>query len=128
MYFLGFVVAVIFVLLVLYSPGKLSTRGGGDVIFDGERKIVKYSGLDPSSYTEFVNDLQLMKSTYDPQYLYSAIDKLEDLSLNTQNSDLHIVEDIKLIIVSIGKDGETYIMKNALDEGHPFIPIYLNTL
>ena len=128
MYFLGFIVSIIFVLLVLYSPEKLKTPKSSPIIFDGERQIVKYSGLNPSSYTEFVNNLQLMKTTYDPEYLYKALDNLEDLSLYTQNSDLHIIEDIKSIIVSVGKDGETYIMKDALDKGHSFVPVYLNTL
>ena len=128
MFFLGFIVAVIFVILILYSPEKIKTSTSPTVIFDGERTIVKYSGLNPSSYTEFVNNLQLMKTTHEPEYLYKALDNLEDLSLYTQNSDLHVVEDIKGIIVSLGKDGETYIMKYALDKGHSFSPVYLNTL
>ena len=128
MFFLSFIVAVIFVLLVLYSPEKMKTSSSQTVIFDGERKIVKYSGLNPSSYTEFVNNLQLMKTTDEPDYLYKALDNLENLSLYTQNSDLHVVEDIKGIIVSLGKDGETYIMKHSLDKGHSFVPVYLNTL
>ena len=124
MYLLGFVVAVIFVLLVLYrSPDKLNSST--NTIFDGERKIVKYSGLEPSSYTDFVNNIQLMKTTYEPEYLYKALDNLEDLSLYTQqSSDLHIIEDIKSIIVSLGKDGEKYLLSG----GHPFVPTYLNTL
>ena len=124
MYLLGFIVAVIFVLLVLYrSPDKLNSST--NTIFDGERKIVKYSGLEPSSYTDFVNNIQLMKTTYEPEYLYKALDNLEDLSLYTQqSSDLHIIEDIKSIIVSLGKDGEKYLLSG----GHYFVPTYLNTL
>ena len=126
MYLLGFVVAVIFVLLVLYSPDKLNSSSTNTVIFDGERKIVKYSGLEPSRYTDFVNNIQLMKKTYEPEYLYKALDNLEDLTLYTQSSDLHIVEEIQSIIMSIGKDGEKYIITGG--DGHGFVPVYLNTL
>jgi hypothetical protein len=128
---LAIVVVLIFVLLIIYSPQKIQNKV---IIFDGEKEIVKYSGLNPQSYTEFVNNLELMKSNVNEntdlasQYLYKALENLEDLSFYIYNADLDILEHIKRIIVSIGKDGETLILKYALHKGDHFVPIYLNKL
>jgi hypothetical protein len=123
--FLIFILILIFFLLITYSPkiGILEP-----IIFDSEHRIVKYSGFDPTNYLQFVDNIQLMKTTYDETYLYNAIGNLDNLSLNTANSDSDIKEDIQDIIISLGKDGETYIMNHSLDNGKAFRPIYLNIL
>jgi hypothetical protein len=62
------------------------------------------------------------------QYLYKSLENLEELSLYIYSADLDVLEHIKRIIVSIGKDGETLILKDALHKGDHFVPIYLNEL
>jgi hypothetical protein len=100
---------------------------------DLKMNVHKYSGLNPESYQSFLNNMDLMESGIQNEnidlasdYLYSAVDNVQDLSLYLTGSSTEITETILNLSRQIGVESEKMIMDVALYKRKQFRPRYLN--
>lgn len=126
------IVLAIFFMLLIYSP-KIKTQRRSQILEDLKLKVHEYSGLNPESYLEFENNLELMETNLenvDPEmaehYLQKAIENIEDLSLYSTGSNTEIIDDLLNTSRQIGIESEKLIMDTALYKGVQFRPKYLN--
>jgi hypothetical protein len=100
-------------------------------IYKIQKEIHKYSGLDKSIYTRY---LEKMDKTLDnlgdtpvaESSLYAALDHLRSLGLTLSMGDSEVPDMLNGLTDQLGKTTENYIMKYALQNGNRFNPRYLN--
>ena len=119
-YFILFVLTGFFIYLSLGAE-----KGSPDVIREMKIKIHPYSGLNSDLYLQFVNNIELFGQnissvTLASQYLYRAIQNLNDLHLYTDTA--HFRKEIEEISIK----GEKMLLKSSLKYGSLFVPRYLN--
>lgn len=100
---------------------------------DLKMEVHKYSGLNPESYQSFLNNMDLMESSIQnenielaSEYLYNAIDNVQELALYLTGSSTEITDVILNLSRQIGVESEKMIMDSALYKRKQFRPKYLN--
>jgi len=128
------IVLAIFFVLMLYAPSVKKVNRSKE-LEDLKYNVHKYSGLHPSSYLSFENNLELMETELEKlnspmaeHYLEKAVESIEDLSLYTTGSNTEIIDDLMRISKQIGMESEKLIMEVALFKKNQFRPKYLNNL
>lgn len=119
---------------MLITP-NVQSRPENQQLEDLKMEIHKYSGLNPESYQSFVNNIDLMQSTLQngnveiaTNYLYSAIENIQDLSLYLTGSTTEITDSILDLSRQVGIESEKMIMDVALFKRKEFRPRYLNDI
>jgi hypothetical protein len=98
-----------------------------------EKIVHPYSGLDPTSWQRFLDNLhtfeQLALTRLDDatEALYAATENIKDLGLGLRRADdSEIQEKLAEIAFQLGYEGELILNQNAIDQGLYFFPRYLN--
>jgi hypothetical protein len=109
-----------------------------------EKMVHPYSGLDPTSWQRFLDNLhtfvQLASSASTSrnqgssyrvddasEALYAATENIKDLGLGLRRADdAEIQEKLGEIAFQLGYEGEIILNQNAHDQGLYFFPRYLN--
>ena len=119
---------------MLITP-NVQSRPENQQLEDLKFQINKYSGLNPESYQSFVNNIDLMQSTLQngnveiaTNYLYSAIENIQDLSLYLTGSTTEVTDSILDLSRQVGIESEKMIMDVALFKRKDFRPRYLNDI
>lgn len=128
------IVLAVFFIIMLITP-NVQSRPENQQLEDLKFEINKYSGLNPESYQSFVNNIDLMQSTLQngnveiaTNYLYSAIENIQDLSLYLTGSTTEITDSILDLSRQVGIESEKMIMDVALFKRKDFRPRYLNDI
>ena len=128
------IVLAVFFIIMLITP-NVQSRPENQQLEDLKFQINKYSGLNPESYQSFVNNIDLMQSTLQngnveiaTNYLYSAIENIQDLSLYLTGSTTEITDSILDLSRQVGIESEKMIMDVALFKRKDFRPRYLNDI
>lgn len=126
------IVLAAFFVIMLITP-TVKSQQENTQLEDLKMKVHKYSGLNPESYQSFLNNMDLMESGIQNEnidlasdYLYNAIDNVQDLSLYLTGSSTEITETILNLSRQIGIESEKLIMDMALYKRKQFRPRYLN--
>jgi hypothetical protein len=100
--------------------------GRSAVLF--EARVHPYSGLDPKSWSGFLESVRLfdrLKGTPDldgaANALYGSLEHIRNLGLGSDYQ-----EELDAIATELGYDGEQVINANAISKGLYFFPKYLN--
>ena len=99
-----------------------------------EKRVHKYSGLDPSTWKEFLVNIKIFESELGAasidkaaQALYGALENIRNLGLFIERADdSHMAEDLESIALELGYEGEYVLNQNAIARGLYFFPKYLN--
>ena len=98
-----------------------------------EHLVHPYSGLDPTSWQRFLENLrtfeQLASVRLDDasEALYAATENVKDLGLGLRRADdADIQEKLAQIAFQLGYEGELILNQNAINKGLYFFPRYLN--
>ena len=98
-----------------------------------EHMVHPYSGLDPTNWTRFLENLhefeRLASTRLDEaaNALYAATENIRDLGLGLRRADdSDIQEKLAIIASQLGYEGEVILNQNALSNGLYFFPRYLN--
>ena len=98
-----------------------------------EHMVHPYSGLDPTNWKRFLENLhefeQLASTRLDESAnaLYAATENIRDLGLGLRRADdSDIQEKLAVIASQLGYEGEVILNQNALSKGLYFFPRYLN--
>ena len=98
-----------------------------------EKMVHPYSGLDPTNWERFLENLhtfvQLASTRVDDaaEALYAATENVKDLGLGLRRSDdSDIQEKLGEIAFQLGYEGELILNQNAVSQGIYFFPRYLN--
>jgi len=98
-----------------------------------EKMVHPYSGLDPTSWQRFLDNLhtfvQLASTRVDDasEALYAATENVKDLGLGLRRADdSEIQEKLAEIAFQLGYEGEIILNQNATSQGLYFFPRYLN--
>ena len=98
-----------------------------------EKLVHPYSGLDPVSWTRFLENLhefeRLASSRLDDSAsaLYEAVENIRDLGLGLRRSDdAEVQEKLARIASQLGYEGEYILNQSAVYQGLHFFPKYLN--
>jgi hypothetical protein len=96
-------------------------------LHDLKMEAHKFSGVDPTEFMEFLNNLNKIEPHIDDPrvasyFLYTALDHLSNLKFNK----FGIESDIDELVSKIGFSAELSIMDSALRENKRFTPKYLN--
>jgi hypothetical protein len=98
-----------------------------------EKMVHPYSGLDPTSWQRFLDNLrtfeQLVSKRVDDasEALYDATENIKDLGLGLRRADdADIQEKLAEIAFQLGYEGELILNQNATSQGVYFFPRYLN--
>jgi len=128
------IVLAVFFIIMLITP-NIQSRPENQQLEDLKMEIHKYSGLNPESYQSFVNNIDLMQSTLQNEnveiatnYLYSAIENIQDLSLYLTGSTTEVTDSILDLSRQVGIESEKMIMDVALFKRKDFRPRYLNDI
>jgi hypothetical protein len=105
------------VLLALYKVPKPQE----DSLRKYKVEAHKYSGLNPELYAVFTNELRMFQSYVLPDFLYKALEALEELALYTRGGSSSARDDIRILVCNIGDEGEQLMLK----KGVLFTPKYL---
>tara|TARA_R110002074_G_C12432013_1_gene656922 strand:- start:310 stop:738 length:429 start_codon:yes stop_codon:yes gene_type:complete len=122
---------VLFLLVVLYACIRLPNMqffwGGNKYpeIFEIQKKIHEYSGVDKSIYMDYLTAMDSALETLDSQYLYKACDNLANLALTAGGG---AAEDIGKLTDKLGWHVEKHIMEFSVKNGLRFDPKYLNNM
>lgn len=126
------IVLAAFFVIMLITP-TVKSQQENTQLEDLKMEVHKYSGLNPESYQSFLNNMDLMESGIQNEnidlasdYLYNAIDNVQDLSLYLTGSSTEITETILNLSRQIGVESEKLIMDMALYKRKQFRPRYLN--
>lgn len=100
-------------------------------IYEIQKEIHQYSGLDKSLYTQYLEEIDKTLDTLEDtpvaeRSLYAALDHLRSLGLTLSAGDSEIPDLLNGLADQLGKTTEKYIMKYALQNGNRFNPRYLN--
>jgi len=99
-----------------------------------EKRVHMYSGLDPSTWNEFLVNIKIFESELgtanidkSAQALYAALENIRNLGLFVERADdSHMAEDLETIALELGYEGEYMLNQNAISRGLYFFPKYLN--
>ena len=98
-----------------------------------EKMVHPYSGLDPTSWQRFLDNLnlfvQLASTRVDDasEALYAATENIKDLGLGLRRADdSEIQEKLAEMAFQLGYEGEVILNQNATEQGLYFFPRYLN--
>ena len=98
-----------------------------------EKMVHPYSGLDPTSWNRFLENLhsfeQLASTQIDEsaEALYAATENIKDMGLGLRRADDgDIQEKLARISAKLGYEGEVILNQKALASGVRFFPRYLN--
>lgn len=98
-----------------------------------EQMVHPYSGLDPTNWERFLQNLrtfeQLASTRLDDaaDALYAATENIRDLGLGLRRADdADIQEKLAGIAGQLGYEGELILNQNSSDQGVYFFPRYLN--
>ena len=99
-----------------------------------EKRVHKYSGLDPATWKEFLLNIKIFESELGTANidksaagLYAALENIRNLSLFVERADdSHLTEELESIALELGYEGEYMLNQNALARGLYFFPKYLN--
>jgi len=96
-------------------------------LHDLKMEAHKFSGVDPTEFMAFLNNLNKIDLYIDDPnvasyFLYTALDHLNNLKFNKFGID----SDIDELVSKIGFKAELSIMDSALREKKRFTPKYLN--
>jgi hypothetical protein len=98
-----------------------------------EKMVHPYSGLDPTSWQRFLDNLntfvQLASTRVDDasEALYAATENIKDLGLGLRRADdSEIQEKLGEMAFQLGYEGEIILNQNAVEQGIYFFPRYLN--
>jgi hypothetical protein len=96
-------------------------------LYDLKMEAHKFSGVDPTEFMAFLNNLNKIELYIDDPnvasyFLYTALDHLSNLKFNK----FGIEADIDELVSKIGFKAELSIMDSALREKKRFTPKYLN--
>lgn len=105
------------VLLALYKVPKPQE----DSLRKYKVEAHKYSGLNPELYAVFTNELRMFQTYTLPEFLYKALEALEELALYTTGGSSSARDDIRILVCNIGDAGEAIMLK----QGVLFTPKYL---
>ena len=121
-------VVLLLVFLWIFFP-----MGPGSRFKKYEALVHPYSGLDPTSWQRFLDNLhtfeQLASTRLDDstEALYAATENIKDLGLGLRRADdADIQEKLAEIAFQLGYEGELVLNQNATDQGLYFFPRYLN--
>jgi len=121
-------VVLLLVFLWIFFP-----TGPGSRFKKYEALVHPYSGLDPTSWQRFLDNLhtfeQLASTRLDDstEALYAATENIKDLGLGLRRADdADIQEKLAEIAFQLGYEGELILNQNATDQGLYFFPRYLN--
>jgi hypothetical protein len=100
-------------------------------IYEIQKEIHNYSGLDKSLYTQYLEEMDATLTTLGDtpvaeRSLYAALDHLRSMGLTLSAGDSEIPDLLNGLADRLGKTTEKYIMKYALQNGNRFNPRYLN--
>lgn len=74
------------------------------------KRIHRYSGLDPESYIQFDENMDMFIKRKELRYLYQALESARNIGLSIVNpDDGDITEDINRTADEIGRLGELYV-------------------
>ena len=126
------IVLAIFFVIMLITP-NVKSQPENKQLEDLKMEVHKYSGLNPESYQSFLNNIDLMESSIQnenielaSEYLYNAIDNVQELALYLTGSSTEITDVILNLSRQIGVESEKMIMDSALYKRKQFRPKYLN--
>jgi len=108
-------------------------RGQKGQFLKYEQAVHPYSGLDPTSWQRFLNNISLFESKMNSdidlssQALYTAVENVRDISLGIRLADdVEHQEKLNGIAGALAYDGEFELNKIAVSKGLYFYPKYLN--
>ena len=126
-------ISVVLIAFVVYFALKLIKRDVDDFshITDIQKRIHKYSGVNPEYYEQYLSNFNLAKYTLkdvnqSKVFFHQAITYLEELSLFGVAGDLDIQDEMTLLIQELGYNFEKLLLNSALNSGTRFNPVYLN--
>ena len=104
-----------------------------DPLRDLKFEAHKYSGLNPTLYYKFLNNISLMRQTISSVdtsagYLYTAIENLQDMGLESVGGSSGFVEELHDLGSRIGNAAELLILEEAVNQGVRFNPKYIKTI
>jgi len=121
-------VVLLLVFLWIFFP-----MGPGSRFKKYEKMVHPYSGLDPTSWQRFLDNLhtfeQLASTRLDDaaEALYAATENIKDLGLGLRRADdADIQEKLAEMAFQLGYEGELILNQNATHKGLYFFPRYLN--
>ena len=96
-------------------------------------EVYKYSGLNPNLYYKFLNNIELMEQTLQSvdtssNYLYLAIDNLQDIALYAKGGSTGFIDQVHDIASRLGNEAELMILEVALQQGVRFQPKYIKDI
>ena len=98
-----------------------------------EQAVHPYSGLDPTSWQRFLNNMNLFQSKIDSDIdlsskaLYTAVENVRDIGLGIRHADDTVYqESLNDIAGELGYEGELVLNEVARSKGLYFFPKYLN--
>lgn len=117
---------ILFIIAVVYFYPQLS-KNSLDVY---KNQAKKYSGVSPTKYSEFINNLELSEQmsysvTQSSKYLYKALDALQDIPLYAVDGSSGLISEIHELASSIGDAMERNIAQTAATQGVRFVPRYM---
>jgi len=126
-------ISVVLIAFVVYFAIKMIKRDVDDFshIKEIQKKIHKYSGVNPDYYEQYLANFNLAKHTIkdvnqSKVFFHQAIQHLEELSLFGVAGDLDIHDEMTYLIQELGYNFEKMLLNSAINSGVRFIPVYLN--
>lgn len=124
---------VLFIIAIIYITLKLVKRDVDDfsTVTTIQKKIHKYSGVQPDLYTHYLANINLAKqhitdTNKSKMFFYKSLHYLEELALYGESGDLDILEDLTYLIQELGYTFEGLLLNSAINNGVRFRPKYLN--
>lgn len=108
--------------------------GPGDRFRKYEKRVHKFSGLDPESWKRFLYNIKTFETLLRlpdldgaANALYAALENIRDMGLGIRRADDgDHSEELNAIATELGHEGELAIQQIALTKGLQFFPKYLN--
>ena len=126
-------ISVVLIAFVVYFAIKMIKRDVDDFshIKEIQKKIHKYSVVNPDYYEQYLANFNLAKHTIkdvnqSKVFFHQAIQYLEELSLFGVAGDLDIHDEMTYLIQELGYNFEKMLLNSAINSGVRFIPVYLN--
>ena len=125
--------SLLLVVLLAVTLWLVLPKGRRSQFLKFEQEVHPYSGLDPTSWNRFLNNMALFNSKLETdidvaaQALYTAAENIRDISLGIRRADDAAHQDkLNDIANQLVYEGEFEINQVALAKGLYFFPRYLN--
>jgi hypothetical protein len=122
--------SVVLLVVILWLVFPKGTHGQ---FLKYEQAVHPYSGLDPTSWKRFLNNMNLFRDKLETdidlsaQALYTAVENIRDIGLGIRHADDTVYQDrLNDIAGELAYEGEFAINQVALSKGLYFFPKYLN--